>query len=112
MKTIDMTAIKTNHVDAGHFAWFAARDASMRSAINASRFNDKQKLRAQQIKLALDLLYSHDDLTIDYTKRHIRVKVHNANIKNRSLLRERESEWAIEGVIKVLTNQGIIYRVK
>jgi hypothetical protein len=107
-----MKTTETEHVDAGRFAWFAARDAKMRSAINASRFTDKQKLRGEQIKLALSLLYSYKELTLDYTKRHIRVKVSNANIKDRKTLRERENEWAIEGIEKVLTNQGIIYRVK
>ena len=111
MKTIDMTTIETNHIDAGRFAWFAARDAKMRSAVNASRFTDRQKLRAEQIKLALELVYSYKELTLDFTKRHIRVKVSKPNIKNRKVLRECENDWANEGIVKVLTSQGIIYRV-
>jgi hypothetical protein len=107
-----MKAQETEHKDAGMYAWFAARDAKMRSAVNATNFTDKQKIRAERVKLALELVYSCKGVTIDYTKRHIRVKVHNPIIKDRKNLRELETSWEQDGIVKVLTNQGIIYRVK
>lgn len=107
-----MKSVETEHKDAGMFAWFAARDAKMRSAVNATNFSDKQKIRAERVKLALELVYSYKAITLDYTKRHIRVKVHNAIIKDRKNLRELEKDWEQDGIVKVLTDQGIIYRVK
>lgn len=107
-----MKALETEHKDAGMFAWFAARDAKMRSAVNATTFTDSQKIRAERVKLALELVYSYKAITIDYTKKHIRVKVHNAVVKDRKNLRELETNWEQQGIVKVLTGQGIIYRVK
>lgn len=106
-----MNTIETEHVNAGRFAWFAARDAKMRSAMNASHFSDKQKIKAERVKLALELVYSYQALTLDYTKRHIRVKVSKPIIKDRKNLRELERGWELSGIVKVITAQGIIYRV-
>lgn len=102
---------ETDHVDAGRYKFFAARDAAFKSAINKTRFDDQQKLRAERVKLALELVYSYQALTLDYTKKHIRVKVSKPNIKDRKNLRQLENDWADQGIIKVFTNQGIIYRV-
>ena len=107
-----MKALETEHKDAGMYAWFAARDAKMRSAVNATTFTDSQKIRAERVKLALELVYSYKAITIDYTKKHIRVKVHNAIVKDRKNLRELETDWEQSGIVKVLTGQGVIYRVK
>ena len=38
--------------------WFAARDARMRNIANASLYTDKQKTRAERMKLALEMVYA------------------------------------------------------
>lgn len=106
-----MLVSETEHKTAGQFAWFAARDASMKSAVNASLFTDKQKLKAVRVKLALEMVYSAESVTITNCKKWIRVKVHNAIIRDRKNLRLLESGWAKDGITKTATNQGIIYHV-
>jgi len=101
----------TEHKSAGKFAFFAARDASLKSAVNASRFSDSQKLRAERMKLGLELVYSAEQVSITNCKKWIRVKVHKATVKDQKHLRLLESDWALEGITKVYTEQGIIYHV-
>ncbi|NDH68328.1 MAG: hypothetical protein EBY22_10600 [Gammaproteobacteria bacterium] len=102
---------ETEHMSAGKFAWFAARDARMKSAINASRFTDSQKLKAERVKLALELVYYADDISITNCKKWIRVKVHKGTVKDRKTLAMLEQDWTAKGITKCLTNQGIIYHV-
>ena len=106
-----MIVNETEHKSAGKFAFFAARDASLKSAVNASRFSDSQKLRAERMKLGLELVYSAEEVSITNCKKWIRVKVHKATVKDRKHLALLESDWALEGITKVFTNQGVIYHV-
>ena len=102
---------ESNHINAGKFAWFAERDASLKSAVNASLFSDFQKLKAERIKLVLELLYSTEKVSITNCKKWIRVKVHNGIVRDRKQLRILESDWAADGIKKHMTGQAIIYRV-
>lgn len=106
-----MFVTETEHKSAGQFAWYAARDASMKSAVNASLFTDAQKLKAERVKLALELVYSCEEVKITNCKTWIRVKVIKGTIRDRRNLRLLESDWTSQGIEKVFTNQGIIYRV-
>lgn len=107
-----MITTETEHKSAGQYAFFAAKDASLKSAVNASRFSDTVKLRAERMKLALELVYSCEEVSITNNKTFIRVKVHKAVIRDRKNLRLLEADWDKEGTEKVFTKQGIIYRVK
>jgi len=106
-----MTEKETNHKSAGYYAWCAARDASFNNAINASRFTDSQKLKAERIKLVLELVYSAKEISITNCKKWIRVKVHDGYVKDKKNLKLLESDWADNGVTKNLTTQGVIYHV-
>ncbi len=106
-----MFVTETEHKSAGKFAWFAAKDASLKSAVNASRFTDSQKLKAERVKLALELVYSCEEVKITNCKTWIRVKVIKGMIRDRKNLRMLEQDWTNAGIEKVFTNQGIIYRV-
>ena len=106
-----MKETETKHANAGKFAWFAARDASMKSAVNASRFSDFQKLKAERMKLALQMVYAADEVSITNCQKWIRVKVHNGIIRDRKNLRMLEQDWTSEGITKRFTGQGIIYHV-
>ena len=103
--------LETEHKSAGQYAWFAARDAAFKSAVNASRFSTQLKLKAERMKLVLEMLFANDDVTITYCKKWARVKVHNARPRDKKLIKEWEETWAIDGIEKVLTGQGVIYRV-
>lgn len=104
---------ETKHVGAStaKYRWFAARDASMNSAMNANRFTDATKIKAHRIALVLDQVYSNTRIEVHHNKKFIRVKVFDAVIKDRKNLRELEAMWACENIVKVRTAQGIIYRV-
>ena len=106
-----MIVNETEHKSAGRFAFFAARDASLKSAVNASRFSASQKLRAERMKLGLEMVYAAEQVSITNCKKWIRVKVHKATVKDRKHLALLESDWALEGITKVYTDQGVIYHV-
>ncbi len=101
----------TEHKTAGQFAWFAARDARMKSLVNASLFTDAQKVKAERMKLALEMVYSCEEVSITNCKKWIRVKVHNAIIRDKKNLGLLEQDWTKDGITKVNTNQGVIYHV-
>ncbi len=107
-----MLAKDIESVPAGKFAWYAMRDAKLNSAVNSTRFTDSQKIKAERVKLAIELVYSYTSVTLDYTKKWARVKAHDAVVKDRRNLRELENQWESEGIEKVKTPQGVIYRIK
>ena len=106
-----MIELEREYKSAGKFAWFAERDARLRSAVNSSLFTDKQKLRAEQVKLGLELVYSAQKIYIEFRKTFISVKVHKPNVRNRKELAMLELCYTIEGLEKCNTAQGITYRI-
>jgi hypothetical protein len=106
-----MFETETQHKAAGNYAWFAAKDARQRSLANASHYTDAQKAKADRIKFALELVYYCETISIDYCKKWIRVKVHKPSVKDKKNLAILETDWNTQGVIKVATDQGVIYRV-
>jgi hypothetical protein len=102
---------ETEHQSAGRFAWYASRDARMKSAVNASRFTEAQKVKAERVKLGLEMVYSCEKVTIDYCLTWVRVKVHKGTVRDNKNLSLLEGDWGQQGVVKVLTPQSIIYRV-
>jgi hypothetical protein len=102
---------ETNHNSAGRFAFFAARDAQFKSAINSCNFSDEQKVRAERVKLGLEMVYSADEVLITFTKKWIRVKVKNGIVRDKKTLKLLEKDYEDHGYVKISTTQGIIYRV-
>jgi hypothetical protein len=103
--------IETEYKAAGRYAFFAARDAEFRSVLNASKFSNQLKLKAERMKLVLEMIYACDKVTITYCKKWARVKVHNARARDKKQINEFEADWGKDDIKKVLTDQGIIYRV-
>jgi len=101
----------SEHKPAGNYAWFAARDARMKSAVNSSLFTDAQKIRAERMKLALEMVYSCEEVSITNCKKWIRVKVHKPVVRDKKNLALLEKDWTNEGITKVHTAQGVIYHV-
>ena len=103
---------ETKHRDAGKFAWFAARDASMKHAVNASLFTDSQKILAERVKIACEMVYSCAQVVITNCKKWIRVKVVKTNgVLDKKALKTLENDWTNLGITKTVTNQGVIYHV-
>ena len=109
--TIETKEIASAPATEAKHAWFAARDAKMNSAVNSTRFTDAAKTKAQRMVLVLEQVYASTRIEVHYNKKFIRVKVFDAVIKDRKSLRQLESMWACENIVKVRTPQGIIYRV-
>ncbi len=89
--------------------WWAARDASMRNIANASLYTDKQKTRAERMKLALEMVYAAKGVHINYRKTKIAVKVDGALVRRKGDLKQLEADWTKQGVIKSVSAQGVIY---
>ena len=106
-----MRQLETEHKSAGQFAWFAQRDARMRSAVNSSLYTEKQKVRAERLKMALGLFVRAEEIFIEYRKTFISVKVHKPRLVNRKELAMIEGDWSKENIVKVMTSQGFTYRL-
>lgn len=107
-----MREIELKTKSAGQYSWFAQQDARRRSLVNESHFSRQIKLKAERMRLALEMLYHSKEISITYNKESVRVKVHNAYPRDRMLLAEWESTWAQDGIeVKKISDQGVIYLV-
>ena len=101
----------TNYRSAGFYAAAAAANARMRNLVNESNFTEKQKLRAEKVKLGLELVHTKTSkLYVNYRAKYIAVKV-VGNVSDRKNLKLLESDWTKLGVTKHHTEQGTIYHV-
>jgi hypothetical protein len=96
---------------AGYYAYAAARDAAQRSYIASTHYTEQQKVRAERMKLALELVYSAKAVHINYRDRFIAIKLDRPTVRDRRNLAAMEGDWAAAGVVKRATAQGIIYRI-
>ena len=106
--------MKTNELEtksAGYYAFAAARDARMRNIVESSHYSEKQKISAERMALALELVYWAKGVHINYRKKFIAVKVDRAYVKNRENLNYLEAEYDALGYKKAATPQGITYRI-
>ena len=104
-----MKANEIDSKDSGIYAFYAARDARMRNIVNASRFTDALKLRAERMKLALEMVYWAKAVHVNFRKTKITVKVDAGTVKDPKNLRLLEKDWEMQGVSKTLSAQGVIY---
>jgi len=102
---------ETKHKSAGNYAWFAERDARLRSAVNSTNYTDAQKIKAERVKLALELCVFAKNIYVEYRKKFISVKVHNPAHIDKKTLALLEGDWTSEGHTKVFTSQGFTYRL-
>jgi hypothetical protein len=92
-------------------AW-AFVDARMKNTVNASRIPHSEKIRAERMKLALELVYHAKDIYISYGKKGISVKVDQPEVSDHKNLNLLEGDWSKVGVTKKRSEQGVIYRFK
>lgn len=91
--------------------WWAARDAQMRNIANKSHHTEQSKIRAERMKLALELVYAGKQFYIAYGKRGISIKIDRAIVRDNKNLALLERDWTASGVTKKVSAQGIIYRL-
>jgi hypothetical protein len=96
---------------AGYYAFAAARDARMRATAMWSHYTDAERTRAERMKLGLELCYSAKGIYINPRNKFIAIKVDNPNVKDRKNLALLEQDYEAQGITKVLTNQGVTYRI-
>ena len=97
---------------AAPIAWIAARDAAMKSYAASTLYTDAQKVRAERMKLGLEMVYSARSAFITYRKKFVTIKLDQARVSDRKTLALLEQDYTAQGdVTKVVTDQGITYRI-
>lgn len=96
---------------AGYYAFAAARDARMRATAMWSHYSDAERVRAERMKLGLELCYSAKGIYINPRNKFIAIKIDNPTVKDRKNLALLEQDYEAQGIAKVVTAQGITYRI-
>ena len=95
---------------AGYYAYAAARNARMTSTINASHFSEAQKIQAERMRLALEMVYA-GTVHVNFRKKQITLKVDRPTVRDRKELALLEQDWAARGVTKRISEQGVNYKI-
>jgi hypothetical protein len=96
---------------AGYYAYAAARDARMRAVAMWSTYTSAEQVRAERIKLGLELVYSAKGIYINPRGKFIAIKVDQPQVRDRKNLALLEKDYTLLGITKVVTEQGITYRI-
>ena len=97
---------------AAPFAWVAARDAAMKSYAASTLYTEAQKVRAERMKLGLEMVYAAKSAFITYRKKFVTIKLDQARVRDRKTLALLEQDYTAQGdITKVVTDQGITYRI-
>ena len=97
---------------AAPFAWVAARDAAMKSYAASTLYTEAQKVRAERMKLGLEMVYAARSAFITYRKKFVTIKLDQARVRDRKTLALLEQDYTAQGnITKVITDQGITYRI-
>jgi len=91
--------------------WYAARDAAQRSYAASTHYSDSQKIRAERMKLALELAVAAKNIFVTFRQKFITVKLDKPVVRDRKMLRELEADWEQLGIVKLISPQGITYRI-
>jgi hypothetical protein len=76
-----------------------------------SHYTEAERVRAERMKLALELCYSAKNFYINPRGRFISIKIDNPRVKDRSNLVLLEQDYVEQGITKIVTVQGITYRI-
>lgn len=96
---------------AGFYAYAAARNARMRATAMWSHYTEAERVRAERMKLGLEMVYSAKGVYINPRNKYITIKIDNPTVKDRKNLALLEQDYDKLGVKKVVTAQGVIYRI-
>ncbi len=106
-----MKAQELETKSAGYYAYAAARDASMRAIAMWSHYTDRERVRAERMKLGLEMVYNAKGIHINPRGKFIAVKVDQPQVRDRKTLALLEKDYELLGITKVLTEQGVTYRI-
>ena len=106
-----MKAQELESKSAGYYAYAAARDASMRAIAMWSHYSDKERVRAERMKLGLEMVYNAKGVYVNPRGKFIAVKVDRPQVRDRKNLALLEKDYELLGITKVLTEQGVTYRI-
>ena len=106
-----MKAQELETKSAGYYAYAAARDASMRAVAMWSHYTDQERVRAERMKLGLEMVYHAKGIHINPRGKFIAVKVDQPQVRDRKNLALLENDYDAVGITKVVTEQGITYRI-
>ena len=106
-----MKAQELETKSAGYYAYAAARDASMRAIAMWSHYTDRERVRAKRMKLGLEMVYNAKGIHINPRGKFIAVKVDKPQVRDRKTLALLEKDYELLGITKVLTEQGVTYRI-
>lgn len=96
---------------AGYYAYAAARDAAQRSYAASTKYSDQEKVAAERMKLVIEMMYAARGVHLNYRDKFIAIKIDSPTVVDRKNLKLMESDWTKAGVVKRVTEQGIIYRI-
>ena len=105
-----MKAQELETKSAGFYAYAAARDASMRAVAMWSHYTDRQRVRAERMKLGLEQVYA-GRIFVNPRGKFIAVKIDHPQVRDRKMLALLEQDYVAEGIKKVVSEQSIIYRI-
>ena len=106
-----MKAQELETKSAGYYAYAAARDASMRAVAMWSHYTDRERVRAERMKLGLEMVYNAKGIHINPRGKFIAVKVDQPQVRDRKNLALLEKDYELLSITKVVTEQGITYRI-
>jgi hypothetical protein len=106
-----MKAQELESKSAGYYAYAAARDASIRAIAMWSHYTDKERVRAERMKLGLEMVYNAKNIHINPRGKFIAIKVDQPQVRDRKTLALLEKDYELLGITKVLTEQGVTYRI-
>ena len=106
-----MKAQELETKSAGYYAYAAARDASMRATAMWSHYTDQERVRAERMKLGLEMVYNAKGIYINPRGKFIAIKVDQPQVRDRKTLALLEKDYELLGITKVLTEQGVTYRI-
>jgi hypothetical protein len=106
-----MKAQELETKSAGYYAYAAARDASMRAVAMWSHYTNQERVRAERMKLGLEMVYHAKAIYINPRGKFIAIKVDQPQVRDRKNLALLEKDYELLSITKVLTEQGITYRI-
>ena len=106
-----MKAQELETKSAGYYAFAAARDASMRAIAMWSHYTDRERVRAERIKIGLEMVYNAKGVHINPRGKFIAIKVDQARVRDRKMLALLEKDYELLSITKVVTEQGVTYRI-
>jgi hypothetical protein len=101
--------LRTN--TAGRFAFAAARDANRYSDECRMLYTPRQRAQAETLRDVVVMAYSAAKLYVTYRKKFVAIKLTDATVRDRRVVRELELLCEERGYEKTRSAQGIIYRI-